>query len=107
MLSRILTITLILVPLLHVNAGIFPKDSGVKMLDNKSFKRALAQNRTSIIAFVAPWCGHCKNLSPEYSKAAKRLEPLVPLYAVDCDAEPNKRLCAEQGVRGFPTLKVL
>ena len=39
---------------------------------------------------------HCQNMAPEYSKAAKSLHPMVPLYAVDCDAEPNKRLCGEQ-----------
>ena len=31
---------------------------------------------------------------PEYSKAARGLHPLVPLYAVDCDE--NRSLCAEQ-----------
>lgn len=35
-------------------------------------------------------------MAPEYSKAAKGLHPLVPLYAVDCDDEGNKRLCADQ-----------
>jgi protein disulfide-isomerase A6 len=43
---------------------------------------------------------------PEYEKAAKGLTPLVPMYAVDCDAEKNKMLCAEQGVKGFPTVKL-
>ena len=45
-------------------------------------------------------------MAPEYSKLAKLLTPMVPTYAVDCDAEANKRLCAEQGVQGFPTVKV-
>lgn len=35
-------------------------------------------------------------MAPEYSKAAENLSPLIPFYAVDCDAEVNKRLCAEQ-----------
>ena len=62
---------------------------------------------------------------PEYSKAALGLHPLLPVYAVNCDAEKNKRLCAEQvgstlflgkfllvdeifvkGVSGFPTVKL-
>lgn len=59
-----------------------------------------------MVAFVAPWCGHCQKMAPEYSKAALGLHPLVPLYAVDCDAAKNKRLCADQGVKGFPTVKV-
>ena len=35
-------------------------------------------------------------MAPEYSKAALGLYPLIPSYAVDCDLEKNKRLCAEQ-----------
>ena len=58
-----------------------------------------------MVAFVAPWCGHCKNLGPEYTAAAQSLSPLIPFYAVDCDAAPNKPLCAEYQVKGFPTIK--
>jgi len=39
---------------------------------------------------------HCQRMAPEYSKAAENLSPLIPFYAVDCDAELNKRLCGEQ-----------
>jgi protein disulfide-isomerase A6 len=46
-------------------------------------------------------------MGPEYSKAALGLYPLVPFYAVDCDVQANKQLCAEQGVKGFPTIKVI
>lgn len=63
-------------------------------------------NQTSMVAFVAPWCGHCQKLAPEYSKAALGLYPLIPVYAVDCDDDKNKRLCAEQDVKGFPTVKL-
>jgi protein disulfide-isomerase A6 len=47
---------------------------------------------------------YCKKMVPEYSKAALGLHPLIPLYAVDCDE--NRSLCAEQGVKGFPTVKL-
>lgn len=89
-----------------MSAAIFPKDTRIKMLDPKGFKRVMKKNETSVIAFVAPWCGHCQRMAPEYSKAALSLHPLVPLYAVDCDDEGNKRLCGEQGVNGFPTVKL-
>ncbi|PSR71910.1 hypothetical protein PHLCEN_2v12217 [Hermanssonia centrifuga] len=45
-------------------------------------------------------------MAPEFSKAALGLYPIVPLYAVDCDNQKNKQLCAEQGVQGFPTVKL-
>ncbi|EIW75123.1 thioredoxin-like protein [Coniophora puteana RWD-64-598 SS2] len=95
---------LLLLPTL-ASAAVFPADSKVKMLDPKGFKRAMRANRTAVVAFVAPWCGHCQRMAPEYSKAADKLSPLIPLYAVDCDEQANKGLCAEQGIQGFPTVK--
>jgi len=89
-----------------VSAALFPPDSLVKVIDAKGFKKAMKKNDTSMVAFVAPWCGHCQNMAPEYSKAALGLYPLIPTYAVNCDAEKNKQLCAEQGVTGFPTIKL-
>jgi len=89
-----------------VSAGLFASNSMVKMLDEKGFKKAMKANQTSLVAFVAPWCGHCQRMGPEYSKVAQSLHPLIPAYAVDCDNDANKRLCADQRVQGFPTLKV-
>ncbi|KAK0215831.1 hypothetical protein EDD85DRAFT_871036 [Armillaria nabsnona] len=103
--TPLLALTLSLIPSL-ATAAIFPADTTVKMLDAKSFKKAMKANETSMVAFVAPWCGHCQRMAPEYSNAALALTPLIPVYAVDCDDEKNKRLCAEQGVQGFPTVKL-
>jgi protein disulfide-isomerase A6 len=58
-----------------------------------------------MVAFVAPWCGHCKALAPEYTSAASSLSPLIPFYAVDCDVSANKPLCAQYDIKGFPTIK--
>ena len=57
--------------------------------------------------FYAPWCGHCKNLKPAYEKAAKSLEGLAQVAAVNCDDESNKAFCGTMGVKGFPTLKTI
>ncbi|OCB86332.1 hypothetical protein A7U60_g6646 [Sanghuangporus baumii] len=105
MLPQVLVLSLALAPNL-VSAALFPKSSQVKMIGHKEFKEAMKQNMTSVVAFVAPWCGHCQRMAPEYSKAALGVHPLIPFYAVDCDAAANKRLCADQGVKGFPTVKL-
>ncbi|KAK2467684.1 hypothetical protein APHAL10511_000278 [Amanita phalloides] len=102
---NVLALALALMPSL-VSAALFSPKSGVDMLDEKRFNKAMESGQTSIVAFVAPWCGHCQKMVPEYIKAAKSLHPLLPAYAVDCDADANKRLCAEHRIQGFPTLKV-
>lgn len=56
-------------------------------------------------AVFAPWCGHCKALAPEYEEAATSLkEKGIHLAKVDCTEEAD--LCKDQGVEGYPTLKV-
>lgn len=75
------------------------------MLDAESFEsEVLASKEFWIVEFYAPWCGHCKKLAPEYSKAAKSLKGDARLGAVDCDVE--KEIAQKYGVTGFPTIKV-
>lgn len=57
--------------------------------------------------FYAPWCGHCQNLKKPYEKAAKSLNGLAQVAAVNCDDESNKAFCGGMGVKGFPTLKIV
>jgi protein disulfide-isomerase A6 len=88
--------------------SMYPKSSAVLNVDGKSYDRLIAQsNYTSIVEFYAPWCGHCKNLKPAYEKAAKSLDGLAKVAAVNCDDDANKPLCGKFGIQGFPTLKIV
>uniref|UniRef100_A0A8D3AWF9 protein disulfide-isomerase n=1 Tax=Scophthalmus maximus TaxID=52904 RepID=A0A8D3AWF9_SCOMX len=49
-------------------------------------------------------CGHCKKLSPEFDKAARRLKGSVQLAKVDCTS--HSQTCERFGVSGYPTLKI-
>ncbi|KAE8376730.1 hypothetical protein BDV26DRAFT_265084 [Aspergillus bertholletiae] len=62
---------------------------------------------SQIVEFYAPWCGHCQNLKPAYEKAAKNLDGLANVAAVNCDDDSNKPLCGRLGIQGFPTLKIV
>lgn len=57
-----------------------------------------------LVEFYAPWCGHCKNLAPEWAKAAKALKGIVNLGAVDMDSHGS--VGQPYGIKGFPTIKV-
>ena len=48
--------------------------------------------------------GHCKNLAPEWAKAAKALKGIVKVGAVDMDAHPS--VGSPYQIQGFPTIKV-
>lgn len=54
---------------------------------------------------MLPFSGHCKQLAPEYSKAAQRLaQNNPPYYLAKVDATEHKQVAERFNVRGFPTL---
>jgi len=59
----------------------------------------------SAIAFVAPWCGHCKALMPEWESASTKLNGSGAILGV-VNAEVETDLATEYGIKGFPTIKL-
>lgn len=58
-----------------------------------------------LVAFAAPWCGHCQRLRPEWEEAAAKLSGSgAELGWVDATVETS--LAAQYNVRGYPTIKV-
>ena len=82
----------------------YEKDSGVVNLNTKNFDKMLASDELWIVEFYAPWCGHCKQLTPEYIKAAKALKGHVRLGALD--ATVHGAISNKYKVEGFPTIKI-
>lgn len=81
----------------------------VLTLDHSNFSETVSKHKFIVVEFYAPWCGHCKNLAPEYEKAASVLsshDPPVALAKVDANAEENKGLAQQYEIQGFPTIKI-
>ncbi|WWC70388.1 protein disulfide-isomerase domain [Kwoniella pini CBS 10737] len=105
---------------LEALAGFVAEKSGVKSkikpppppmaveLDASNFDDiALNDDKNVLVAFTAPWCGHCKNMKPAYEKVAKAFqsESDCVVAQMDADAAPNKPVAAKYDVRSFPTIK--
>lgn len=75
----------------------------VKVAVAKNFDEVAINNgKDTLIEFYAPWCGHCKKLTPIYDDLAKKLEnEEVSIVKMDATANDVPQLF---DVKGFPTL---
>ncbi|TID27602.1 protein disulfide-isomerase domain [Venturia nashicola] len=87
--------------------GAVKPPSAVKMLNDAKFKDVIGGDKNVLVAFTAPWCGHCKSLAPIYEDLATDFanEDSVIIAKVDAEAEDSKATASAQGVTGFPTIK--
>jgi thioredoxin 2 len=55
-----------------------------------------------VVDFWAPWCGPCRMMAPEFSKAAETLNGKARL--VKLNTETNPQSGQAYGIRGIPTM---
>jgi len=86
-------------------SGFYSGGDSVENLDPRNFNsKVLNDDSVWVVEFYAPWCGHCKALTPEWKKAAKALKGIVKVGAVDVDQ--HNELGGQFGIQGFPTIKI-
>ncbi|EXJ94188.1 protein disulfide-isomerase A6 [Capronia coronata CBS 617.96] len=80
--------------------------SHVEMLTDTTFKQEVGGDKDVLVAFTAPWCGHCKTLAPTWEKLADDFaaEPNVLIAKIDAEAENSKATAQAQGITGYPTI---
>lgn len=83
--------------------------AGVHDLNADNFDKVVNGAKFALVEFYAPWCGHCKHLTPEYKKLGElvqndpKLKHRVVIAKVDADA--HRPVGERFEVRGFPTIK--
>ena len=60
---------------LRGSAALYSKSGPVKVVTKKTFASEIVESDLpSVVEFFAPWCGHCKQLTPTYQKVAENLQ---------------------------------
>ncbi|VDO39207.1 unnamed protein product [Haemonchus placei] len=80
------------------------KDDVVELTAANFRSKVINSDEVWVVEFFAPWCGHCKNLVPEYKKAATALKGIAKVGAVDMTV--HESLGSTYRVQGFPTIKI-
>ena len=55
----------------------------VELTDSNFEELVYGSDDMWLVEFFAPWCGHCKNLAPEWAAAATSLKGKVKVGALD------------------------
>ena len=78
----------------------------MKVLDPSNFEAiALDETKDVLVEFYAPWCGHCKTLTPKYEKVAETFAAEGNVVVAKVDADAHRDLGSKYDVSGFPTIK--
>lgn len=98
------------VPEDRLNASAKCGTCGAKLLsvkalevDPETLAKAARNDDLPLVAdFWAPWCGPCRMMAPEFSKAASALQGQARL--VKLNTEDHQAASRTYGIRGIPTM---
>ena len=88
-----------------------PGHSNVEPLYNATALGHTVEKHSFLAAlFYAPWCGHCRQLMPQWTDASVMLRESswsdIKMVKLDMTRATNVELRTRYGIRGYPSLKL-
>ena len=74
----------------------------MELTDENFENEVLNAGQPVLVDFWAPWCGPCRMMAPEFSKAAQELAGKARLVKLNTEAHPQAGQA--YGIRGIPTM---
>ena len=74
-------------------------------LTSETFDQYVDGSSNILVEFYAPWCGHCKNLEPEWKIAGETFTDKDDIVIAAFDATTDQDIGAKYDIKGFPTIK--
>ena len=98
---------LVLLSMLTVSHALYPSSGPVLSLSKKTFKsQILESDLPAVVEFFAPWCGHCQQLTPVYTKVASNLQVALPILLFFLLVQSRKYLQRAMEAHSFCLLLV-
>jgi protein disulfide-isomerase A6 len=86
--------------------ALVPECTGSVVLTSDNFQQEVVDSgKFGFVKFMAPWCGHCNSMKPAWESLADGYETSETIVIGDVDCTVQASLCADHGVKGYPTIK--
>ena len=86
----------------HCRTDLDAPDDALEVPRESAFNALLGGSFPVLVDFWAPWCGPCRMVAPELSKAARALAGSALIAKVNTDELPD--LAERFGIRSIPTM---
>lgn len=108
---KILYTLAIIIVIASVSASLaFQPDKNLKPSEYEigvTYKEALEDDKPVFAMFYVDWCTYCQRFMPKLKLINMIYKNDFNIVKINCDEPENKKLAADYGIEGFPTIYII